>query len=245
MGLLSKRLLTSWLLAESSTCPRSRIRSFRPSGVRCDDDVFEFFRLAEPALHRQRDLQRLSRQGRGLPHLAQGDGHVLFANGGDHVGDGQAADGQLVGIEPDPHAVVALPEDDDLADPRQPRQFIAAFHQRVIAQIKLVVCAILRPLSLAANCMLTVSRMSGDRLRGRDSGLAHDGGKLRHGQRQTVLHQHLGQVQVHSRFERHGQRVRAVAGALRRHVQHVFHAVDLLLDRRRDRLGDDLALAPG
>ena len=32
----------------------------------------------------------------------------------------------------------------------------------------------------------------------------------------------------------------AVVGALRRHVEHVLHAVDLLLDRRRHRLGHDL-----
>ncbi len=39
--------------------------------------------------------------------------------------------------------------------------------------------------------------------------------------------------------------VRAVVGALRRHVHHVLDAVDLLLDRRGHGLGDDLALAPG
>ena len=35
--------------------------------------------------------------------------------------------------------------------------------------------------------------------------------------------------------------VGAVVGALRRHVEHVLDAVDLLLDRRGDRVGHDAA----
>ena len=41
------------------------------------------------------------------------------------------------------------------------------------------------------------------------------------------------------------QRVAAVARALRGHVEHVLDAVDLLLDRRGDRLGHDLGAGPG
>ena len=42
---------------------------------------------------------------------------------------------------------------------------------------------------------------------------------------------------VDALLERDRQRVRAVVGALRRHVHHVLDAVDLLLDRRRHRVG--------
>src|SRR5207248_983251 len=41
------------------------------------------------------------------------------------------------------------------------------------------------------------------------------------------------------------QGVRAVVARLRRHVQHVLDAVDLLLDRRGDRVGDHLGVGPG
>ena len=61
----------------------------------------------------------------------------------------------------------------------------------------------------------------------------------------AVLHQHLGHVQVDAGLERDGQRVGAVVGALRRHVHHVLDAVDLLLDRRGDGVGDDLGVGAG
>ena len=70
-------------------------------------------------------------------------------------------------------------------------------------------------------------------------------GQLRHGQRDAVLHQHLGHVQVGAQGEGDGERVGAVVGALRRHVHHAFDAVDLLLDRRGDAIGHDLAVGAG
>ena len=56
----------------------------------------------------------------------------------------------------------------------------------------------------------------------------------------AVLHQHLRLVEIGAEPERDRQRHRAVGRALRRHVEHVFDAVDLLLDRRGDGVGDDL-----
>ena len=44
----------------------------------------------------------------------------LFAQGGDHVRHRHVPHGEFVRIDPDPHAVVALPEDQHFADPRQP-----------------------------------------------------------------------------------------------------------------------------
>ncbi len=70
-------------------------------------------------------------------------------------------------------------------------------------------------------------------------------GQDRLGQRDAVLHQHLADVQVGAGLERHGQRVVAVVGALRRHVQHVLDAVDLLLDRRGHGVGHGLGVGAG
>ena len=70
-------------------------------------------------------------------------------------------------------------------------------------------------------------------------------GQQRHGQADAVLHQDLGQVQVDAVLEGHRQVVRAVVGALRRHVHHVLDAVDLLLDGRGHRLGDHLGAGAG
>ena len=45
--------------------------------------------------------------------------------------------------------------------------------------------------------------------------------------------------------ERDRQRVGAVVGALRRHVEHVLHAVDLLLDRRGHGVEHQLGVGAG
>ena len=51
----------------------------------------------------------------------------------------------------------------------------------------------------------------------------------------AVLRQHLRDVQVGADPEGHRDRELAVAGRLAAHVEHVLDAVDLLLERRRDR----------
>jgi hypothetical protein len=58
--------------------------------------------------------------------------------------------------------------------------------------------------------------------------------QLRQGDGHAVLHQHLRGVEVGAELEGDRQHHLAVVGALRRHVEHVLDAVDLLLDRRGD-----------
>src|SRR5262249_26479493 len=65
------------------------------------------------------------------------------------------------------------------------------------------------------------------------------------GDRDAVLYQLLRFVEVGPELEGDGELHLPVGRRLRRHVEHVFDAVDLLLDRRRDRLGDDLRRRPG
>jgi hypothetical protein len=61
----------------------------------------------------------------------------------------------------------------------------------------------------------------------------------------AVLHLHLCHVEIGSDAERHRQRHRAVGVRRRLHVEHVLDAVDLLLERRGDGLGDDLRIRAG
>ena len=67
--------------------------------------------------------------------------------------------------------------------------------------------------------------------------------------RQRVLHavlrQHLRDVQVGADPEGHRDGELAVAGRLAAHVEHVLDAVDLLLERRRDRPRDRLGGGAG
>src|SRR5205807_6099728 len=61
----------------------------------------------------------------------------------------------------------------------------------------------------------------------------------------AILDQHLGGIEIGAEFESDAQRHVAVARALRRHVEHVFNTIDLLLDRRRNRFRYHLRVGAG
>ena len=67
--------------------------------------------------------------------------------------------------------------------------------------------------------------------------------------RQRVLHpvlrEHLRHVEVRADTERDRDGELAVTGGLAAHIDHVLDAVDLLLQRRRDRLADHLGGCAG
>ena len=69
-------------------------------------------------------------------------------------------------------------------------------------------------------------------------------GQPRLGDRHAVLHEHLRLVEVGAELEGDGERQPAVVGGLAAHVEHVLDAVDLLLDRRGDGVGDRLRRRP-
>ncbi len=111
-------------------------------------------------------------------------------------------------------------------------------HQRVVAQVELVVAAVGRD-------DVDAHEDVGHPLPRRHAGLLDDVRKHRQGQVHAVLHQHLGQVQVHPLLEGHREIVGAVVGRRRLHVEHPLHAVDLLLDGRGHRLGHHLGAGAG
>src|SRR6267143_770629 len=69
--------------------------------------------------------------------------------------------------------------------------------------------------------------------------------QTRLGLRDAVLYLLLCEVRIGAELEGDGQCHAAVGGGLARHVQHALDAVDLLLERRRHRLGDDLRVRAG
>ena len=66
--------------------------------------------------------------------------------------------------------------------------------------------------------------------------------QLRQGLRDAVLHLDLRVVDVRAELEGDGERHDAIARRLREHVEGVLNAVDGLLERRRDGLGDRLGI---
>ena len=209
-----------------------------------ENDVGELLGLDQPAEGAQGVLEVLALGDRRLADLPGRHLHVLLAQDPDHVADRQVPRLQLVRVQPDAHAVVLLAEDDHVADALHPGHGVLELDRGVIAQVERVV---IRPAGLRVVLGIQADPQQdvrGPFLDGHADGPDHVG-QRRLGDGDAVLHQHLGHVHVGAQLEGHVQGVRAVVVALRRHVQHPFHADDLLLDRRGHRVGHDLGVGPG
>ncbi len=173
-----------------------------------------------------------------LTGLARRNGGVLLAQHGGHVGGRQVTGRELVRIDPDAHAVIALAEHEQVADTFDAGDFVLDLDGRVIAQVGGAEAAVGR---IHVNDQQDVRRF----LAGRDPGLLDHVGQKRHGQVDAVLHHDLGQVEIDALVKGDREGVAAVVVGLRRHVEHPLDAVDLLLDRRRHGLGHDLGAGAG
>ena len=145
---------------------------------------------------------------------------------------------ELIGVHPDAHAVVLLAEQENVADAVHARHFVFEMNGGVIAQMKLVEAVIRRN-------EVDDEQDVGVAFARDDADLLDDLRQLRQGQIDAILHQNLGEIQIDAWLKGDGQAVRAVVGALRRHVEHIFDAVDLLLDGSGHRLGDGLRIGAG
>ena len=208
------------------------------AGRDLDDDVLELLDLVQPPGHVQRELEALAR-GRGRhAQLAGRDLEVLLLDGADDVARVEPEGLEHLGVQPDPHAVLARAEDGHVAHARQPRDDVAQVDPGIVAQEQTVVAA--------------VGGVEVDDLQDGGGNLLGDGPLLLHVERQlgqgggdSVLHQYLGHVEVGAHLEGDDELVGAVARARGLHVEHVLDAVDLLLDRQRDRVGHDTGARPG
>ena len=106
-------------------------------GAGLDDDVLELPDVLQPAGEGEIGLERAVGDRRGR-ELAAGDLQVLGADRRQHVAGGHAQRCDLVGIEPQPHRIIARAENLDVADAVEPKQLVADLKQRVVADIELV-----------------------------------------------------------------------------------------------------------
>ena len=198
----------------------------------------ELLLVEQPALGVDGELERDLLRERRPAQDAGGDLDVLLLHRLHHLRRGQVPGGDLGGIEPDPHGVVAGAEDADVAHVRQPRQHVPDLDQRVVPEIQHVVATVGRG-------QVDDHGQIGRALERGHAQPAHLLGQP--GQRlvDPVLHLHLRHVHVGAEGEGHGQLHHAIGGRRGGHVEHVLDAVDLLLQRRRDRLGDGLGTGSG
>ncbi len=208
-------------------------------GAHLDDDVAELGGIRQPALRIQGVLERGGTLGERRSADDSGcDLDVLLSDRVDDVARSHVARRHLVGIEPQPHRVVAHAEQIGVADARQPGDLIFHLEGHVVAEEDRIV----RPVGREERERQRDVRR---RLLDDDPLQLHLGRKLRQCDRHPVLHLHLRHVEVGADLERHRQVQIPGIGGLAGHVQHVLDAVDLFLERRGDSLRDGFGVGAG
>ena len=162
------------------------------------------------------------------------DLNILLAQRFHDIAGRHAQCGDLVGVQPDAHRVIPGPKELDVADSFDAREVVTDLQKRVVGEIEVVVAPIRRH---DADCHREVRRA----LANHHAVAANDFRELRLGGLHPVLHEHLGGIRIRPGLKRDGDRHLAVRRRGGRNVEHIVHAIDLLLDRRgyraRDRLG--------
>ena len=156
----------------------------------------------------------------------------------DDVIGGDLARRHPIRIEPEPHRVLALAEDRDVADAGDPLDRIPDEQVQVVAHEQRVVFVVL---GIDADRRDEPGRLL---LHG-DAGRAHVGRHASQRLVDPVLHVDLRQVLIAGDVERDGDRREAAVRARGGHVEHALHAVDRLLERGGDRGLDFLGVRAG
>ena len=146
--------------------------------------------------------------------------------------------GNLRRIKPNTHTVRLFAPNRDVADALDPRDRVANAKRDKIAQVDLI-----------------------ERLRRRNEVDHHENGRrtfangnshffnlfreFRRRQRHAILHENERVVEIRARLKRNAEVHAAVVRTARLHVEHPFDAVDLILDKRRDRIGDCARIGTG
>ena len=196
------------------------------------DDVFELPGVLQAA--REDQVRLKGPVGYGwLPKLPARYLQVLRAYGGQDIAGRHVQVGEPVRIQPDPHRIVAGAEDGYVADTLDPEKLVTDLTQAVVRDVELVV-------GLVRRLQEDDQKKIGAVLFRRDAEPLHFVRKTRLRDRDPVLDQYLGLVQIGAELEGDGDRQLSGGGGLAVDVQHVLDAVHLLLDRRSDRVGDHL-----
>ena len=203
-----------------------------------DHDGAEFRRRVEAAERLHRDLERARMRDRRLIEHARGDLDVLASQRIGDVGRGQAERLQAVGIEPDAHRIIAAAEHRDRADAVDAGERIGHFERGVVRYEQSVARFVGR---IKMHDHHQIGRAFGDV----DADVADVGRQPRLRDGDAVLHLHLGDVEIGAEIEADLDGEAPVGRRVRRHVEHVLDAVDLLLDRRDHGRGDDFGAGAG
>ena len=192
-------------------------------GAVFDDDVFELPGIGEAAHHADGHLKCLFGIGGLLAELTGGDLDVLLSERIGDVERGEAASGEAAGIEPETHRVLALTEDDDVADAGDTLESVLDIDVDVVGdegrRERLV-----RRDEAGGEDEVRIGLGDGD------AGVVDDCGQTALNGGDAVLHVNGGDVEVVAGLEGDGDGRGAVVRAGGAHVAHAFDAVDGLLE---------------
>ncbi len=107
-----------------------------------DDDVFELFGAFQTTADIDRQLELHTSVIRCTTNDAGCDLNVLALNGRNHLARGQVTFGNLVGVKPDTHGIIARAKQPDLSDTGDTRQTVTDIQRRVVPQIQHVIAFI-------------------------------------------------------------------------------------------------------
>ena len=168
--------------------------------------------------------------------LAGGDFHVVDAKSGDHVRHGQAVIGELVGVEPDAHGVLAA-KGHHFANTRDTREVLFEVGLGIVHEVVHVHAAVFRD---EADDQQVVPGGLADL----NAGLLDHGGEAGQGELELILHLGPGEVRVGAGGEGQFDARRAGRVAAGGKVEQVVEAGHLLLDDLRHAVFDGLRRGP-
>ena len=154
-----------------------------------DDHLAELLILSQAAEGRHGILKNLAVGSRRLTDLSGGDLGILLFDGMHDVGRCQVAGRHTIGIEPDAHAVVALAHEGNIADTCEAREFVSQLNGRIVAEVEVVAGFIGRK-------QVDDHEYAGRLLFDCHAATFDEVGQDRLSEGHTVLHEHLGQIQV-------------------------------------------------
>jgi hypothetical protein len=207
--------------------------------LRHEDDVAELGGAVKPPVRLNGVLVRLVAVGRRGADGARRDLHVLLLERGRDRPGGQIVVGQLLGIQPQPHRVLALAEDGHAAHARDALDIVDDVVLEIVGDERLVVILVVRRHADAHDERAVV-------LRDLHAGQRHGLRQMTLREIHRVLHVVGGLIEIAADVERAGDRRAALARRLRRHVTQTLNAVDgVFEDVRharldRERVGADV-----
>ena len=210
----------------------------RPVRLGADHDVLELLGRTQPSQRAHRQGEPARRHRRRLVDRTGRDLEVRRPQRQHDFAGREVARGNAGRVEPDAHRVVAAAEHQHVADAVDAGQHVLHVERGVVGDVLLVAAAVRRD-------HVHDHHQVGRGLADDDAETLHILGQARLGDRDAVLHEHLGLVDVDAGLEHDVDRQTAVTGRLRLDVEHVVDAVDLELDRRGHRFGDHLGGCAG